>query len=1358
MWNYYYFNMPKFLALFFIFLFTCLVFSQNDVYKFKHLSTTEGLSQSAAVAIIQDDLGQIWIGTRDGLNKYDGSNFTIYRHNKANPSSISNSDVLCMEQDSYGFIWVGTAAGLNKYDPKKDTFKSYFINNSSTSLQDNIAWSIKELTNKQLWIGTSSGISIYNKTSDSFISTLPNERVFSIFETKKGKVFIGTKNGLKQLVRKTAKGYQFITIKGTERFYIQDIIETTTGDLLLGTRFKSVLEYKVRTGIVSPYFKETTLINKNKNVRKLLFDTKGNLWIGTYNGLQIADNSRNIKTLYSDINDSEVINDNFIKSLFKDKNGSIWVGTYYGGINFWDESNVNFINITQKPGGLGIGFKVVSSIVKKGDLLFLGTEGGGVSILNTVSKSIEHINTKNNPALKSNNIKALTLTKDNNLWIGTFEDGFVVYDIVTKSFTSSSHKELLSYLESTGVYCLQQDHKDNMLIGTIGKGLLKYNLTTKTFKVFDGNTKPNGLLSGFIRSIKVDSKNNIWLGTLNGLNVIDAKGQIKKYFYDEKVKIGFSMTTVFEDSKGAIWAGTEGEGFFKFIKNTFEAVNLKSTDATDITGIRSILEDEKGNFWISTVSQGILYYNPSKNKILVNYTSKEGLVSDQYNNNSSLHIEGSDFYFGGPTGVVFFNGNKLFKNKYSPQVIITDLKVKNKSITANDETNLLSKTITFTEEIDLSYEQGNFNISFSIPNFINASSNSYEYRLKGLEKDWNKTTQNSVSYTIQNPGNYTFEVRGVNSDGVSNTEPTILKIHVNPAPWRTWWAFMLYGIFIFSCLYYLLGILKSKAKLRHQLDLEIIEAQQTEEINKAKLEFFTNISHEFRTPLTLILGPLHQILENYRGNSLMYKKLKVIEGSANHLLQLINRLMDFRKLENNLVKLETAEGNIVKFLKEIYLSFTEYAKDGKYDYSFHSSTDEILVFYDRYKLERVFYNLISNAFRYTPKTGKITIRVIEEHGNVIIQVEDTGVGVAVEYQDKIFERFFEVAINNKPDNDYNKGTGIGLSIAKNIVDLHKGKIAVQPNIDGLGSIFSVTLSLGSDHLLESEIIQDFKFSDDLSQYVDQLEEQPLIDETDPFDNLLSQSKPTILLVEDNKQLRKFMRDLLIEKYNIFEAENGKVAFKLAQTEPIDLIVSDVVMPIMTGTELCALIKEDIRTSHIPLILLTSRSSLIYKLEGLETGADDYISKPFNSIELKLRIKNLLTSIHRLKQKMSALDTPEQEDVVLSSLDDVLYKKALQIVEKNIGNEQFDILFFCEELGVSRTVLFKKVKAWTDFTPNEFVQHIRLKKGAQFLEQGKMNISQISYKLGFNNPKYFSKCFRKKFGKTPTEYVKMFMDT
>ncbi|WP_038530556.1 hybrid sensor histidine kinase/response regulator transcription factor [Formosa agariphila] len=1341
-----------------VFLFSCYVFGQKEIYKFNSISSSQGLSHNSVMAITQDQLGQIWVGTRDGLNKFDGTNFTVFRHNNNNNShlnSISSNDIISLNVDRKGFVWIGTAMGLNKYNPQSNNFKNYFENGSETSITNNIIKSICEFSSEEIWFGTASGISIYNRDTDSFKSFLIGTNVFSIKKLTNNKLAVGTNKGLLIIKIEADKSYVTQTVNVTSSYIIQDMVKSSDNTLLLATREHHIMEYNYESDALKPYFDKEKIVGINKNVRQLLFDDKGKLWMGTYNGLQIASTNKKITTLYSNINDYESISDNFIKSLFKDKNGSIWIGSYLGGINIWDDSNINFVKITQKPGNTGLSFKSVSSISSYKNHIYFGTEGGGVTVLDTITRSYKYINTNTSPELSSDNIKALLRDKEDYLWIGTFNHGVAVYNVEEQKFNPNILPEdVVDFLKDVGVSSITQ-HNNTILIGTLGKGVLKYNVKNKTSEIITDKSKRNKLIHNIIKAVKVDTKNNLWIGTYNGLNKIDSESQTSNFLYNVNTNVGYGVTCIYEDFKGNIWVGTEVEGLFKLENNTFRRISLNIDSDTPLIGVRSIVEDDHGDFWLSTPNQGIIRFNPENEKIIYNYTQKEGLLNNQFNNNASFTYPNGTMFFGGAGGVVLFNPKKLIKNTFSPQVILTDFKIKNKSIKIDDDNSVLSKTISYTEELELSYEQGNFNISFSIPNYLNSGSNHYLYRLKGLEDEWVETSQNTAFYTIQDPGNYVFEVKGVNSDGIINKKPTTLNIKVNPAPWRTWWAFMFYGVVIFSILYYLLNIIKSKQRLGNQLVLEKIQADQIKKNNKSKLEFFTNISHEFRTPLTLILGPLSQILDNYKGSSEMYKKLKVIESNANHLLQLINRLMDFRKLESDLIKLETAEGNIVKFLKEIFLSFSEYAKDGNYQYEFHTPSDQILVYYDRYKLERVFYNLISNAFRYTPKNGKIVIRIVQKSNVLIIQVEDSGVGIAEEYKDKIFERFFELNVNRKPDNNYNKGTGIGLSIVKNIVDLHKGKIYVKDNLDGKGTIFSVELQQGRAHLEDADIIKDFKFSDDLEQYVTQLTDSEAVLDEDVFEKLNEENRPTILLVEDNKPLRKFMRSLLKQDFKILEAENGKIAYKIALREDLNLIVSDVVMPEMTGTELCSKIKSDIRTSHIPLILLTSRSSLIYKIEGLESGADDYISKPFDVKEFKLRIKNLLNSINRLKEKMNANEGLKPEDLVLSSIDEDLYKKALHIMDKNIANEQFDIPQFCEELGVSRTVLFKKIKAWTDYTPNDFIQHIRLKKAANLLEHDQYSISQISYMVGFKNPKYFSKVFKNKFGKTPTAYIKTF---
>ena len=900
----------------FLMMFVGLVFSQTNNFKFTHLSNKDGLSQSTVIAICQDTIGQVWVGTRDGLNKYDGTKFTVYRTNVSNANSLSSNDILCLEEDRFGNIWVGTYNGLNKYNPKTDTFTRYYHTAKKTSLCNNTVWDIKELANGDIWVGTSAGLSIYKTETNTFqnydVKFASKFRVLSIQETKNKAVFIGTNRGLGKLEKHTLSHLDIKLVKGTKELHIQDLLEGKNNNILIATKASGVLEYNFNTDNVKQYLFKSDFKDDNINVRRLLYDNDNNLWIGTYNGLGVVGLNKEITVLKSSFNDNSSLTKNSIKSLFKDQKGSIWVGTYYGGLNIWDKSNVNFINITQKQNSMGLSYSVVSSIANYKNSLFFGTEGGGVTVCNTTNNTYTYINKATNKALKDDNIKALSII-ENQLWIGTFNNGLALYNPNKQTFiTNKLPLEIRAYLTGTGVYTIKKDKANNIWIGTFGKGVIKYNVLSGSFTLFKAGQKPGSLTSNLTRSIVVDNNNAVWVGTQNGLNKINTNGIVNKYFYNTKLDYGDDILTVFEDNLGGLWVGANAKGLFKLNRdNSFKSVNL-NLDKISIANVHGVLQDNHF-LWLST-NQGLVKYN-TKAKNAVLYSQKDGLVGNEFSNNSALKINDTQFYFGGAFGVTHFNSQKIINNLYTPQVLLTELTVNNQKIKIGAKNSILSETLPYTKNVSLNHNQGNFSLSFSIPSFINSKNNKYKYRLKGLDKNWNVTNLNKVSYTIQKSGHYVFEVLGANGNGLWNTLPTQLKIKVNPAPWRSWWAFLLYGVFIFSLLYYLLQILKQKSKLKHDLQLESIETKKTREINKAKLEFFTNISHEFRTPLTLIIGPLSQVINTYRGTSAMYKKLLVVESSANHLLHLINRLMDFRKFENNLYKLEAAEGNIVNFLK-----------------------------------------------------------------------------------------------------------------------------------------------------------------------------------------------------------------------------------------------------------------------------------------------------------------------------------------------------------------------------------------------------------------------------------------------------------
>jgi signal transduction histidine kinase/ligand-binding sensor domain-containing protein/DNA-binding response OmpR family regulator len=1364
--------MKKNLFTYFLILSIQIVFSQSNSYRLKNLTTINGLSQSSIIAIHQDTKGQMWFGTRDGLNKYDGSNFTIFRNNPKDTLSICNNDILSIEGDNSGNIWIGTYNGLNCYNPVSNTFKHFFHANNTTSLTNNTIWDIKQIKN-EIWIATSVGLSVYNKTTGKFIpvlhsatdnNSIPNNFVLSICETKKGEIWIGTSKGLCKLINRKGTHFKFKKIEllqQKEALFVQDIKEDNYGNLWIGTKNNGLLKYiRKFENLIS--FQENDGQNQlGMDVRSLDFDRKGGIWLGTYNGVYNLQRTGFVQKIYN--NPDKKTSFGKIKSIYTDRKGSVWLGSYYNGVSVWDESNNNFTNINQNSGKSALSFDVVSSIVSDANNnIYIGTEGGGITVLDRHTGNTTFVNSASSNGVEVDNIKSFCISDNGLLWIGTFTKGIAAYDTKFKRFVNEKiAPDLKKLLEESGIYVIKKGKNDLFWIGTFGKGLIRYDHSNNSYKIIgNDNYSDNFLTNNRIRTLLIDKNENIWIGTQSGLNVIDMNDidnenyHIKHYFFDNKVLSGDDILSLFQDKKGTIWIGTKAKGLFSYNGKSFHKINIKKEE-TEVTSIHSISEDANNNLWMSS-NFGIIKYNLGNNSTFI-YDQKNGLVSNEFNDNAFLQLGFNKFYYGGPSGLTYFEPKKIVINKYTPQVILTDFKVANKSVNVADESGVLKESITHTKSISLSYDKANFTINFAIPNFINSNNNKYKYRMVGLENNWTTTSNTEATFTIQNSGTYIFEIKGANNDGVWNSNPTTLEIIVKPSLWKSWWALCFYILLIWAGLYGFIWIIKSKEKLRQDLLLEYRESERVKEDNSAKLQFFTNISHEFRTPLTLILGPLQQIILNYNGTNAMYKKLLVIESSANHLLTLINRLMDFRKFENNQLVLEAAEGNIVKYIKEIFLSFTEFAKDGGYKYTFESSEDVILVYFDRFKLERVFYNLISNAFRYTPKGGEIIIKLRKIEGQLIIEVEDNGIGIAKEHLNKIFDLFFEIPTNNNEQINYNKGSGIGLSIVKNIVNLHKGTISVE-NKPTKGVIFKVELLLGRNHLLDKEIVKDFKISDDLEQYTAQLNSIEVIQEDELNDLENTENKLTILIVEDHKVLRAFMKNLLVDEYNIITAENGAVGLKKALKFLPDLIVSDVIMPEMVGTELCSKIKEDIKTSHIPVILLTSRSSLIYKIEGLESGADDYISKPFNLIEFKLRIKNLLLSKKRLKTKFSSEDNFTPSEIVVSSLDEQLLKKAFKVVEENISNELFDIPFFCSELGVSRTMLFTKIKAWTNFTPNEFIHEIRMKRAAQLLEQNKINISQVSYKVGFNNPKYFSKCFQKKYGETPTKYANKFTDS
>ena len=1354
--------MTKLSAFILFFILYCNAFSQ---VQFQRITAAEGLSQSSVITIDQDALGFMWFGTRDGLNKYDGEKIVVYRHNEDNNFSISNNDILDLVPAANGDMWIGTYDGLNHYDASSGTFTVYQNHTDSNSISNNTIWSVL-VDEKHIWAGTASGLNRLNLITGKFQTfehdsedsrSLSGNRITELFKDRNGNIWVGTNHGLNKIIYQDSLNIycQRITpdIAGIpeNNLLIQVISQNQQGQILIGTKQHGLIIYDQENEQWKHYQsgKQNYSLLHN-DVRAITIDRLGRTWVGTYQGINIIAASGEIEDIQHEPENVNSLGKSSVKSLFQDKHGSVWVGTYYGGVNMWNKANFNFTNITQLSNKFGLNYNVVSSISEYEEYLILGTEGGGINFINKKDKTYHYL-TKDNSLLPSNNIKTLYL-KDNHLFIGTYNAGFCIYDLKDKRFLTFVDQS--SGFTSNSIYDIVHYEGNQYWIATFTHGISLWNIKTDEIRSFTETTANNQLITdNQVRNLLVDKNLNLWIGTQSGINFLSREKianrnyKFEQFLYNAEEGTGDDVITIYQDSQSNIWCGSKENGLHKFENGLFTRIDLFSGIENSSNTIHAIEEDDLGNLWLSS-NNGLIKFNPYAEEIKI-FQVGDGLLSNEFNNNAVYKSSEGILYFGSPFGVSSFKPDAIQTNTVVPEVVLTNLSINGERVHAETD-NILKATLPFTDQITLEYNQANFTLNFTLPNFINPDKNQYAYKLVGLEDEWNYTLDGQANYTIQNKGNYTLLVKGANNDGIWS-EPVVLDITVKPSPWRSGWAFAGYGSAIVIALILWLRIVQSRARIQHNLELTQKQKEQDMQLSQMKLQFFTNISHDFRTPLTLIIGPLSQILEEFRGSNKMYKQLKSVYHNAEHLLRLINQLMDFRKLENKQIKLQAAEGNIVKFCKEIYLSFRQYAEAANYSYHFFTSDEEIRAYYDRDKMEKVLYNIISNAFKYTPEGGEVNIVVNQLPNEVNIVISDSGIGISKKYVERVFDRFYQVS--DKSNSEVKRGTGIGLALSKGIIDLHKGRIEVVSE-EGRGSKFVIHLPLGSNHLQPHEIIHDFQDSEALRDYQMQWQEieKDLIDK---LPEAAASKDKTILIVEDNAQIRNFINTIFKDTYNIIEAENGKEGLKLAISEMPDIIISDIMMPKMDGIEFCEKIKSEIKTSHIPVILLTARTSLIFKMEGLESGADDYINKPFNVKELMLKVRNHIHRMEQLREKFNTSKNIVPSEVTFSSIDEELLQKAIAVVEKNIGNEFFDIPLFCEELGVSRTMLFSKIKAWTEMTPNEFIQSMRMKRAAQLLEQNKLSVSQICYKVGYKNPKYFSRSFQKHFKLTPSQYLEKF---
>lgn len=1334
------------------------VFAQKDRISFKHLTVENGLSQSSVLSIAQDSMGFMWFGTKDGLNKYNTRNFEIYKREKGNRSSLSSGqNINALLTDSKGNLWIGTQKGLNKYLPETNSFKRYQHNpKKAGSISNNIIRSIFEDKAGHIWVGTDSGLNRLN-SDNKFTSFFPGKGpqsglahhlVKSVCQDYEGAMWVGTQQGLTKIEIKNGK-YQFRSYyhkKGDPTSLIDNDISVVYEDpkrnLWIGAH-NSGLELFNRKDDTFRHFMskkgDPNSISSNV-VRRIATDREGKLWISTLHGINILD-TENFKfsVLNHNPEDPGSLNHNSIYDILEDATGSMWVGTYFGGVNFYHANATPFRVFKTGVGKNSISSNVVSAIVEdKKHNLWIGTEAEGLNYFDRTTGMFTNFkhDTENPNSLSSNLVKAVSIARDGKVWIATYEGGLDVYQPDTKTFKHyRTNYDDPTALNSNRIVCLLHDSKNRLWIGTRAQGIFIYNEKEDNFTPYSNSSSHHELK--FLKYFFEDSKKNIWIATNTGTYILDPhSNKIRTFTVDDNSSKFDDINIIQEDSRGIIWLGSYDGGLIRYDPSKYKIKFYTTKHGLPSNVILGILEDDQRNLWIST-DNGLVKFD---RKIFKAYTVEDGLPGNVFNYNSFYKDSKGEFFFGGYSGLVSFFPDQIKENKRIPKVIFTRLRLFNKTVVIGDESNLLSKNISLTKEITFSHAQNIFSVEFAVLNYIKSEKNKYAYKLEGLDKEWNYVTTPIATFYNLPSGTYKLLIKGSNNDGVWTNELQQLIIHIQPPFWKTWWAYLIYALFLSGILFLVFRFLWIRALLRKE-----------HEVYQMKMDFFTNVSHEIRTPLTLIIGPLEHLINDTKEHPRINRRLLTVKKNAGRLTRLVNELMDFRKQEAGKMTLMVSPENIVEFAKEIYLSFQYLAIRHHIDYQFISAEEHVEVFFDPGQLEKVFFNLLSNAFKFTPEYGVIILTVKRaEKGYVEITVLDNGKGIPEESRDKLFTNFYQV----KDPLSRNSGTGIGLALSKKIARLHHGDLVLLPTTplaeQQVQTCFSLKLKTGNSHFKKEEVVSQFVNVENpiLYQVPQDIEELP---DLESAEETIAEDRITVLIVEDNKEIRDFIRQSLKLFYHILDAEDGEQGAQLAFEKIPDIIVSDVMMPVMDGLELCRVLKTDPRTSHIPIILLTARSGNIHEVSGLKTGAEAYITKPFSIDVLQLNINNLLTLQSNMRRKFSQQITLQPSNILIESTDEEFLNKIMAIIETNFSIDDFNVNTLAAEVGMSTPILYKKIKALTGLTVNNFIKSVRLKRAAQLLKQNTYTVYEVAYMVGFSDSKYFSKEFIKQFGRTPSDY-------
>ncbi len=1321
------------------------LFSANDIY-FSKIGIEQGLSQLSVQSIYQDELGTMWIATREGLNRYNGNSMDVFRPVPNDSNSLGENLILGVCGDRNGHVFIHNQNGVNEFDLRTSSMRNIQRKNT-----DGIAYGTQNL-----WIAENNALYSYKDGKKELYCVVNESRsaIQRILQTSDQRIFVGTFASGVFVIDQNKK----IRLVVPDCSQVSHIYEDSKKNIWISTWEKGL--YKIERGGNLLNYRHVAF-NSEKSlsssfVRVVCEDNNGFLWIGTKKGLdRLTPETGVFKHYDSDGYNNRQLSNESVWALTKDNQGTIWVGTYFGGVNYFNP-DINFYSFHNLQNGVLLNkpFPIISSIIEdRNGNLFLCSEGNGLIYYNPNTKTyrIFKAEESNENSLTADNIKASYFDRDaNELWLGTHLGGLCVLN--TKTFRLTQYKTIKPEWKQSNILSSIQPYNGNLLVGT-HEGLFLFDRKSKQFSLFSGKLHKT---VSFIQDAKTDKAGNLWIAGINGLYRYNFKTEkISSFFYNANDSMSLSndnVSRILVDSKNRLWIATSGGGVNLYNPKTNSFKRYDNMHAGLLNDFVSNMLESRFGYLIITTTKGFSMLDVENNKIH-NFSTENGLpLNSLYCGGMFLTSKG-ELYLAGMNGMVSFNEENLSIPHRRFNLNLVNLWINNKLVAPNDETNVLKNSLAFTKEIKLNHRQTMLTIEFASNNYIPANQPVYRYKLEGFSDSWTELPQGITKLNFMNlgSGKYKLVVQAISPiDGVLITS-TDLDIRIYPPFYLAWYAWLFYIALISIIVWRYIKFSRSRLLLETSLTYEKKEKEHLEEVNQSKLRFFTNISHEFRTPLTLIAGQVDMLLQMHNIQPSIYNRILNIKRNTLNMSSLINELLEFRKSEQGHLNIKASEVDLVKFLYEIYLSFAEYANYRQIKLHFDCKEEKLMVWIDPAQMQKVFYNLISNAFKFTPKDGTITISVNQVSDQIYVKITDSGIGIGGDALDKIFDRFYQ-AENGLQISNMVPGTGIGLALTKNILELHSADIQVESQ-SNVGSCFTVILKKGHAHYKEDEIVE---YEDADSNCMNQIHEIDNEFMQEVISTQVKDDKPQykMLIVEDNDELRAMLKNIFEPIYTIYTAADGQEGLDKTIEHQPDIVLSDLMMPIMSGSEMCSKIKNNFSVCHIPVVLLTAQTAVEFNIEGLRLGADDYITKPFNVKALITRCNNLVNGRKLLQEKFSRQTDFTPRLIATNNLDREFLEKAQDVIEKHIDNSEFDVPFFSREMALGRTKLFSKIKGITGQTPNDFIITVKMKKAAALLNNNpEYNISDITYMLGFSSPKYFAKCFKEQFGVSPSTFRK-----